>query len=295
MLKKILYIFLILFCKGSFGQFFINGDFEINSAANDQINLMNSQYNNFMSNSFAFGSFGGGGSAGGNMDIVTSSSYCGIAQNGNWYVALTGGGTDAISLTLSSPLVIGTNYTITFYDRMCAPYPSFAIQVGASNVNNNFGNLLYTAAAPIVNGVWTQRTFSFTATISALYITVQCNGIYSGQWTQIDNFSFTSSTPNPNVISKSEIILEMPNIFSPNNDAINDHFLPIESKGIDKALLIIYNRWGEKLFESEDLNKGWDGKLNGKDCPAGTYYWIIRYSDVSKNELTQKGFVSLTQ
>lgn len=53
----------------------------------------------------------------GDMDIITSNAYCGLAQNGAWYVALTGSGTDAISLKLSSPLSAGQTYTISFYDR----------------------------------------------------------------------------------------------------------------------------------------------------------------------------------
>ena len=75
-----------------------------------------------MTNSTAFGNLYGGGANGGDMDIITSNVYCDAPQHGNWYVALTSGGTDAISLSLSSSLIAGNTYSISFYDRSCSPY-----------------------------------------------------------------------------------------------------------------------------------------------------------------------------
>ncbi|MBL0342764.1 MAG: hypothetical protein IPP71_18865 [Bacteroidetes bacterium] len=110
-----LFIFVFVVSNTSYGQIFLNGDFEINTAGVDKVNIVNSQYNSFMSNSVAFGNWNSGGPNGGNMDIITSNTYCGLgAQQGNWYVCLTGGGTDAISLQLSVPLVAGNSYEISF-------------------------------------------------------------------------------------------------------------------------------------------------------------------------------------
>src|SRR3954471_1423316 len=109
----------LLVCSPAFGQTVLNGDFENTTASSDQINLSNTAYNSEMANSFSFGSYG-------DMDIIKSATYCGNAQSGNWFVAFTGGGTDAISLTLSAPLVAGGSYTVSFYDRGCnnwVPYP----------------------------------------------------------------------------------------------------------------------------------------------------------------------------
>ena len=54
-------------------------------------------------------------------------------------------------------------------------------------------------------------------------------------------------------------ILTMPNVFTPNNDHTNDLFAPMDIRGIVSATLSVYNRWGEKVFTTNDLLKGWDG------------------------------------
>ena len=190
---------LLVFVGISFsnGQAIINGDFEINTAGVDQINLSNSSYNSIMSNSFAYGTLG-------NIDIIISNTYCDVAQNGDWFIALTSGGTDALSLTLSSPLTAGNTYSVSFYDRTCSQWPiGSAIKIGVSTLMNNFGTTVYTAPLP-VDGVWTLRTFSFVAPVSAGYITITCDGVNSGgPWTHIDNI-FIGETSSLQSIDASE-------------------------------------------------------------------------------------------
>lgn len=70
--------------------------------------------------------------------------------------------------------------------------------------------------------------------------------------------------------------LYMPNAFTPNNDGINDIFrIPL-----DVSLLLnefsIYNRWGNKIFTTSNLNKGWDGTKNGAKLDAGVYIYAIK-------------------
>ncbi len=168
------------------GQTFLNGDFENNTAgmAYDQINLSNSVFNTMMSNTFAFGSYG-------DMDIISSATYTGGPQKGSWFVAFTGGGTDAISMELSSNLIQGKHYTITFWDKCGAGFVTQPFQIGVSDAKDAFGSIVYTCDAMPVVGVWTKRTFSFEAPLSGKYITVQLAGAASiGDWAQADNFSF---------------------------------------------------------------------------------------------------------
>ncbi len=162
----------------------LNGSFENNSAGFDQINIFsNTDFNSFMSDTYAFGSFG-------NMDIISSTTYCGGAQNGSWFVALTGGLTDAIAMALSTPLVSGQTYTLTFWDRGCIAFSSSSppAQIGVSNAIDNIGTIVYTAGVP-VDAAWTQRTATFTAPFDCTYITVSTATGSTGDWVQIDNFS----------------------------------------------------------------------------------------------------------
>lgn len=89
------------------------------------------------------------------------------------------------------------------------------------------------------------------------------------------------------------IALEMPNVFSPNGDGINDRFQPVRIHGITSATLQIHNRWGQLAHQTTDLEMGWDGRANSGRCSAGVYYWTIQYvdSDMVRNE--QHGHVTL--
>jgi len=88
----------------------------------------------------------------------------------------------------------------------------------------------------------------------------------------------------------------IPNTFTPNHDGLNDVFT-ISGKGFQHFRLTIYNRWGEQLFESEDVNRGWDGTYNGEMVAEGVYVYIIEANDSGGNSLLskdqQRGFVML--
>ena len=72
------------------------------------------------------------------------------------------------------------------------------------------------------------------------------------------------------------ILLYVPNTFTPDGNEYNNEFKPI-IKGIDvySYSLEIYNRWGEKIFESQNPETGWDGTFKGEIAPQGTYTWKI--------------------
>lgn len=67
----------------------------------------------------------------------------------------------------------------------------------------------------------------------------------------------------------------MPNAFSPNNDGLNDLFYPSYDCDFEFISLNIYNRFGQKVFNTYKLDVGWDGTANQKPCDVGVYYWFI--------------------
>jgi len=73
-----------------------------------------------------------------------------------------------------------------------------------------------------------------------------------------------------------EANLVIPNCFTPNGDGFNDRF-NVESVNLINFTMLIYNRWGQKIFETNDVNFVWDGKVNGQLCPIGTYFYLIEY------------------
>jgi gliding motility-associated-like protein len=87
--------------------------------------------------------------------------------------------------------------------------------------------------------------------------------------------------------------LTMPNAFTPNNDGHNDVFR-VKYPGLIKAIqMIIYDRWGQKVFESTDPSKGWDGTANSIKQPMGNYVWTISYTDILGNKKKLSGYVLL--
>jgi gliding motility-associated-like protein len=84
-----------------------------------------------------------------------------------------------------------------------------------------------------------------------------------------------------------------PNAFTPNGDNINDLFRPNQDSSPLNYKLVIYNRFGNVLFQARSIYNGWDGNYNGKPLPYGVYYWVATYTmgDGKGNE--QSGYVTL--
>ena len=87
--------------------------------------------------------------------------------------------------------------------------------------------------------------------------------------------------------------LYMPNAFTPTNDLLNESFKGY-GMGIAQFEMHIYNRWGEELFSTTDINKGWDGTFKNNTCMADSYVWQVTYRLKNESTLrTDKGTVTL--
>jgi gliding motility-associated-like protein len=69
--------------------------------------------------------------------------------------------------------------------------------------------------------------------------------------------------------------IKVPNIFTPNGDGVNDHWLIQFLNTYANCRVQVFNRYGQKVFESTGYNNPWDGKFNNQPLPFGTYYYII--------------------
>lgn len=86
----------------------------------------------------------------------------------------------------------------------------------------------------------------------------------------------------------------VPNTFTPNDDGVNDKLYARGIK-VDEIYFAIYNRWGEKVFETTDKNVGWDGWYNGKQAEAGVYGWYLSAKCYNGEETFRKGNVTLVR
>ena len=84
-----------------------------------------------------------------------------------------------------------------------------------------------------------------------------------------------------------QLIYYIPNTFTPDGDDLNNFFKPIFFSGFDPQNyeLLIFNRWGEIVFESHDTSIGWDGTYGNNPCLDGTYSWTVKVTDTVKKEI----------
>jgi len=88
---------------------------------------------------------------------------------------------------------------------------------------------------------------------------------------------------------KGEVKVFLPNAFTPNNDGDNDVFRPVLfNVSRDHYKFMIFNRWGEIVFETSDVSKSWDGKHNGVLVPTGVYVWSLVFKDQNSYSVSRK-------
>ena len=128
--------------------------------------------------------------------------------------------------------------------------------------------------------------FSFTYTLPGTYTIVQYAVNQYGCSAYATDF----------VVIEPDWSFFAPNAFTPNEDTHNDEF-KVYGEGIDNSTfqLVIFDRWGKQVFVSNDLNKGWNGKVNGGADLAqiDTYVWSVRFKDEKGDLHKFVGHVSL--
>lgn len=155
-----------------------------------------------------------------------------------------------------------------------------------------------------------QSTFTYSSTtgINGTYTWYVDNSVYIGsevtlEWdqegTHILNLYFISNggcedtiSYVVNVIPCSDVFLYVPNSFTPNYDGLNDSF---QVKGINfkNFNMLIYNRWGEMIYETNDPLFGWDGTYKGNECQQDIYVYMIRYYDLKNRVYYKTGHINL--
>jgi len=86
----------------------------------------------------------------------------------------------------------------------------------------------------------------------------------------------------------------IPNTFTPNGDGLND-VLRVYSNVITDMRFLIFNQWGEKIFESRNVNTAWDGTYNGKPQPSGVYMYVSEMTLTNGSRIQRKGAINLVR
>lgn len=147
-----------------------------------------------------------------------------------------------------------------------------------------------------VNWNWLFGDGATNATSNSMtYNYTSGNGDYHLQLVVENEHGCQDSTSSMIQVYKENLIY-IPNSFTPNGNGLNEFFNPIiaEPQNIEDYKLLIFNRWGELIFESHHFAEGWNGEYNGVICPDGNYLYAVhlRYANKSEPEIIH-GHVTL--
>lgn len=100
------------------------------------------------------------------------------------------------------------------------------------------------------------------------------------------------SLPHSNKTLLPDLEVFIPNTFTPNSDGKNDVFLPYGNY-MQSVSLRVFNQWGQQVFNTTELNKGWDGTFKGTEQPVGVYIYVVSVVMQDGKKVNKKGSVNL--
>ena len=89
--------------------------------------------------------------------------------------------------------------------------------------------------------------------------------------------------------------LWLPNIFSPNNDQLNDELYVRGAETAQSFVFMVYNRWGEKVFETTEHTVGWDGTYRGEPLNSAVFAYLVTATFIDGSEAILKGTATLVR
>lgn len=235
----------------------------------------------------------------------TGSAYAGIAFYDKWNWP------EFLEVKLNSVLVANELYCVEFFVALAGTgpnayfYSTDVIQAGFTDsiIYTNCGSvpsLIPAILNPVGNIIrdtsnWT-RVFGLYRARGGEQFLIIGGDFYPRSNIQIDSTGNTLGVAYYYVddvaVAACPTSPIIPNVFSPNGDGVNDHFI-IDAPSLSDFSCKIYNRWG---FLVADFNKddgSWDGKYGGNECFEGVYYYTISGLRYDENECEYKGFVQL--
>lgn len=184
-------------------------------------------------------------------------------------VATNGCGSDTATVTVT----IGAGFTVD-------AGPDQTIGLGNSAVLNATGGTTYTWSPPDGLSCTSCQSPVASPTTTTIYTVTSTNG------------SGCTSTDQVTVIVDATQSLFVPDIFAPNGNGVND-VLYVRGSGISSLKFRVYDRWGQKVFQTEDISQGWDGNFQGKPLDTGVFVYTLEGSFMSGESFSQKGNVTL--
>ncbi len=209
----------------------------------------------------------------------------------------SGPGTYNITLIVTSTLGAGgcsdTLTKVNYVEVYADPVADFIIDPNPASMMNPTVNFFDQSYFNIVSWNWDIGGLETSIMQNPTYTFPKDTGYYSVTLTVIDNHGCENTVTYVAVV-KGAYGVYVPNAFTPGSDGLNDGFFPT-GFGIDDKdySFMIFNRWGEMIFESNELRGAWDGTYKGKLVQNGVYTWKLHFKDIDGVEHEEIGHVTI--
>jgi len=208
----------------------------------------------------------------------------GISATGSFDPTLAGVGVHTIVYTAAGQCANSDTVLIEVYD---IPFINGLIKDDECNEGIGSIKTTVTGGATPYTYLWNDRVntkdnLGLTEGTYTLTVTDDnsCKGDYVGSLLNLQDDSCDDT------------YLFVPNIFSPDGNGVND-ILFVDGKNIQQVQLMIYNRWGNLVFQSNSLAEGWDGNFKGKPVNQGVFVYIVTGRFKDGKDFDQKGTITL--
>lgn len=158
-----------------------------------------------------------------------------------------------------------------------SPLPQISYENNITIKSGNSVQLQPVNAVDIVSYLWSPAIGLSTTTVADPVASPQVTTAYSVTVTNAGGCQKTIAV-TVNVINQ----INIPNIFTPNNDGINDSWNIVLLSGYNNCVIDVFNRYGKAVYHSAGYSKAWDGSYRGNKIAPGTYYYVIDLGDGSK-------------
>lgn len=231
------------------------------------------------------------------------------ADAGNYSLTVTQGGcSSAISTVPVAVTNCNADLSVTKTVSNMTPFYGSSVVFTITVTNNSLNNATGVAVNEMLQsgytyvsssattgiydpstGVWTIGTMNGNATATlSITVNVFAGGNYVNNAIVYGNEWESDMTNNNASVETSPTDFFLPEGFSPNDDGINDRFVIRGIENYPENTFVIFNRWGDKVFEASPYTNTWDGKcekglrVGGDELPVGTYFYVLDLGDGSK-------------
>ncbi|HEY0057505.1 MAG TPA: gliding motility-associated C-terminal domain-containing protein, partial [Flavisolibacter sp.] len=219
-------------------------------------------------------------------NVQGSGSYSGkgVSPSGVFSPAVAGEGVHVVRFTFTS-----SEGCIAFEEDTIKVNPLPSVLAGPLSglgvLEGGSVTIPATASGQGLTYLWSPPTWLNNAAVLRPVATPLRDTVYSLTATTAEGCS-ASSLVSVKVLKG----ITVPNVFTPNGDGINDRWEITYLESYAGAVIQLYNRNGQLIFQSKGYNKPWDGTINGKPVPFGTYYYVI---DPKNGRKPMTGFVDV--